>query len=660
MCGLTGFLALSDTVPDRLPRLHAATAALRHRGPDRSAVFEEEDGSAGMGFARLSIIDLSEAGQQPMANEDGNLLLTCNGEIYNHGELRQRLQRKGHRFRSQSDSEVILHLYEELGNGLLDEIDGMYAFVIYDRKKKQVFAARDRFGKKPLYWARTPSGLYWASEFRSLLHLVPEPLDEDLQGFYHYTTFNCFPREFTYFKQINKLMPGHFLELSLSNSRPRIQQYYALRIRGTEDPPEMRRERVRALFEAAVLKRLMSDAPVGFFLSGGIDSTAIVTVASRVMPRVMTFSVGVEGDPKHLDELPPARSVAERCGAEIHARQISDTELRDLIVEAAWALDEPLCSPDTALLSFLSGWARDAGAKVMLSGDGSDEVFFGYPEYWNPQLQQYREEVEPLSWIPPLVRDSAHEILRRVPSNRLARVRARLAGRRFFTGNNLAQTDLGKVTNLAPRVLHDPGVREWSDVMVRRLLKTAARTQRLSPHKLIMLNDFNIRLPEYLLMRVDKVTMANSIETRCPFLDRELVEYAAGLPVEDLYDGRFGKLILRQSMQGLLGDDIAWRPKLGFGGGSPNFVKPAVARMMLEVLEGAGFLSDYYSTAYLDQLRRRPANKRQFKDWNVVIFGLWKQRLADHMAVKARVHDCERVAAPDREPRSHVRWDGAT
>jgi asparagine synthase (glutamine-hydrolysing) len=511
-------------------------------------------------------------------------------------------------------------------------------------------AARDRFGKKPFYWARTASGLYWASEFRSLIHLVPEPLDEDLQGFYHYTTFNCYPRELTYFKQIHKLLPGHWLELSRTDSRPHINQYYTIRVQRTLDPPEVRRERIRELFEAAVRKRLMSDAPVGFFLSAGVDSTAIVSAASGMISPIMTFTVGVEGDPAHLSELPVAQEFADRCGAEIHAHRISEIELRDLLVDSAWALDEPVCIPSSALLNFLARRARDAGAKVMLSGEGSDEVFFGYPEYWDPLLRKYRAEVEPLNWIPSPVRDSIHEFLRRAPSDRLARLRARLTGRRFFTGNGLSQTDFGKISNLSLRVLRDPDVREWSDVLTRELLKTPARKQRLSPEELIMLNEFHIRLPDYLLMRVDKITMASSIETRCPFLDRDLVEYAAGLPFEDLYDGRFGKSILRQSTRDLVGDDIAWRPKIGFGGGSPNFVKPAVERMMTDVLEGATFLSDYYSAAYLDHLRRPRAEQRQFKDWNVVFFSLWKQRLKDHMATKTSIDEGEWVGTPPGQP----------
>lgn len=632
MCGFTGYLVNpSKLCPDLPNRLRRATESLRHRGPDQAGEFFDEAGTVGMGFARLSIIDLSESGRQPMTNEDGSLVLTFNGEIYNYVELRADLVRRGHRFRSRTDSEVVLHLYEQHGADMLKRLDGMYAFVIYDCNRKEIFAARDRFGKKPFYYAYTASGLYWASEFRALVRLVPEELHEDLQGFYHYVTFNCYPREYTFYREIRKLLPGHSLQFSLNKPNVKIQRYYRLGLHENSDSLQERDERIRTLFASAVKKRLMSDVPIGFFLSGGIDSSAIVMQASQFQSDINTFSIALEGDPLELDETPYARLIAQRSGAKHYEARLTEREYAELILQTAWALDEPLNLPDAALLNHLSRLAASVGVKVLLSGEGSDEVFFGYTFYW-PRIQHYYKHLARYDRIPTAFRDAAKSILHAIAPHRFSGLQHRLNARDFLMEANLGLGDIQKHNCLAERVVKDRDVREWSETMSARLKRDLGISDQNYFFKQVMLHEFNLRLPDLLLMRVDKVTMANSVETRCPFLDRDLVEYATGIPFDDLYDGRLGKVALRRALADLLPYEIIGRGKVGFGGGDRNMTKPIIATLLRDVIAESGFLKDYYAPAYLDSLVQKSPAERSYEDWNVATFAIWRQQLNDELA----------------------------
>ena len=628
MCGFAGFLAFEPRPElDLRNRLRLASMALLHRGPDQSGEFFDDTATVGMGFRRLSIIDLTENGRQPMMTEDSSLVLTFNGEIYNYLELRAHLINLGHNFRSRTDSEVVLRLYDQYGSEMLRHLDGIYAFAIYDRSRRQIFAARDRFGKKPLYYAYTATGLYWASEFRALVRLVPDELQEDHQGFYHYVTFNCYPREYTFYQQIRKLLPGHFLQCELGRSSPQIQRYYQLSISQNSDSLQERDERIRTLFAAAVKKRLMSDVPIGFFLSGGVDSSAIVIQSSQFHSDINTFSIAVEGDPLDRDETRYARLVAQQCGARHNEVILTERELAELVLQTAWSLDEPLNMSDAALLNCLSRVAASTGVKVLLSGEGSDEVFFGYTDYW-PAIQDYYCHRWRYHWFPDELGLMMKAALRLIAPEHFGYLQQCLNGREFFSGGHLGILDAAKQHRLSRRVLDDPDMQEHSEALSKRLQKQLRIPSETHVSKQIMLNEFNLRLPDAILMRTDKATMANSIETRCPFLDRDLVEYGTSIPFEDLFDGRLGKVALRRALANLLPAEIACRGKVGFGGGTRNLTKPIIADMLRDVIAGSSSLREYYAQPYLDSLVNGDLTEHCKEAWSVATFALWKERLS--------------------------------
>lgn len=633
MCGFAGFLIFEPRPElDLTNKLRLATMTLFHRGPDQSGEFFNETETVGMGFCRLSIIDLTESGRQPMMNEDGSLVLTFNGEIYNYLELRAHLINLGHHFRSRTDSEVVLHLYDQYGSEMLRYLDGMYAFAIYDHSRRQVFIARDRFGKKPLYYAHTATGIYWASEFRALVRLVPDELQEDNQGFYHYVTFNCYPREYTFYKQIRKLLPGHFLKFGLGTSSLQIQRYFRLSISLNSDSLQERDERIRTLFTAAVKKRLMSDVPIGFFLSGGIDSSAIVIQASHFHSDINTFSVAVEGDPLDRDETQFARLVAQRCGARHHEARLTEHEYAELVLQTAWSLDEPLNLSDAALLNHLSRAAASTGVKVLLSGEGSDEIFFGYTHYW-PAIRDYYCHRWRYHLFPDALGQMMKAALRFIAPERFGYLHRCLNGREFFLGGDIGIPDSPKQHRLSRRVLDDPGVREHSELLSKRLQRQLRIPSETHLFKQIMLNEFNLRLPDLLLMRIDKATMTNSVETRCPFLDRELVEYGTSIPFEDLFDGRFGKVALRRALANLLPAEIACRGKVGFGGGTRNLTKPIIVDMLRDVIAGSSNLREYFAQPYLDLLVNGDLAEHCYEAWNVATFAMWKERFSREVEI---------------------------
>lgn len=630
MCGFVGYFNLPAKLNPNLPdKLRRASVLLRHRGPDQIGEYFDESKLVGMGFNRLSIIDLTKSGRQPMFNEDESLILTFNGEIYNYLELRGELLEQGHEFKSRTDSEVLLHLYEQVGSDMLSRLDGMFSFVLYDRSTHELFAARDRFGQKPFYYAFTSSGLYWASEFRTLAYLVPENLNENLQGFYHYVTFNCYPREFTFFHEIRKLLPGHSLRFKLDMKEPQIQQYYTLRLRKNSDDQTERNRHLRKLFSSAVKKRLMSEVPIGFYLSGGIDSSSIVMQASKFHSPVSTFSIMLESDPIELDETPYARLVAERCNSNHFEVRLTEHEYVESMFETAWALDEPVNLADAILLNRLTKLAASLGIKVLMSGEGSDEVFFGYPHYYR-DIQKYYKYLLVYQFFPAIFRDMLKAGMRATFPNNFGRIHRWLRGRERLLGGDLGLTDEQKNRFLANRILKDKSVVEWSEILSVRLQRQLELDKNSHVAKQIMLNEFNIRLPDLLMMRIDKITMANSVEARNPYLDRELVEYAISLSFDELFDGENGKLALRRALKPLLPSEIINRKKMGFGGSLDGREKPTISAFISEIISGCSFLDDYFRREYLDSLIA-PSNEQDFSSVyasrNVVMFALWKQQL---------------------------------
>jgi asparagine synthase (glutamine-hydrolysing) len=556
MCGIIGIVRRGAAVrPDEIA---AMTNSIVHRGPDDEGVLVE--GGLGLGMRRLSIVDLTEGGHQPMFNEDGDVAVVFNGELYNHLDLRSRLTVEGHRFRGNSDTEVLVHGYEQLGMAeMLRHIEGMFAFALYDRRRRRLFLARDGFGIKPLYVRRTDRQLSFASEIRALAYDGQGPVSIDPSFTRTYLRLGYVPSPGTAFLGIEKVRPGTFWEIDVDTGEVRVEWFYRLRPALIEDQSqEAIVERLRELLNASVRRHLMADVPTGVFLSGGLDSSALVVFANHHGPPPKTFSMGFSASDQG-DETQFAAAVARRAGNENVRIDLGPANLGDLdpIIDA---LEEPLA--DSAVLPL---WYLCVGTathvKVALSGEGGDEVFGGYARYfWGPVVENLRPVLAPRAAT---VRDlTAH-----MPS-------------RSFGPFNLAR----RAGKLADSIgLPEPArYLAWFDLFTgderRKLVgdgedRAAARYEEmfsdadelgLDPVQRLQYVDCRTMLLDNLLMKADKISMAHSLEVRVPFLDRALVEFGLGLPTRHKIGLVRNKRAMRTLLEPHLGLRIARRPKRGF------------------------------------------------------------------------------------------------
>lgn len=575
MCGICGVFEYGDRAePVSEQVLVAMRDTLQHRGPDDAGVWLSPDGRVGLAHRRLSIIDLSPAGRQPMSNEDGSIWVTFNGEIYNHADLREDLEARGHVYRSKTDTETLVHLYEEEGAGLVHRIEGDFALAIWDEKRRKLLLARDRLGVKPLYYASLPGLLVFGSEIKAILAHPRVSREVDVESLYHYLTFIVSPAPRTLFRRVSKMPAG---------TRIMIDRAGGLRSESYWDPleappdPEARYDdfpscaaRVRELLERSIEKRMMSDVPFGVFLSGGIDSSANVALMARFMDRpVRTFSVGFADHADH-NEFEYARRVARLFRTDHHEVQIRWGDLLDFMPQLVFHQDEPIADWVCVPLHYVSRLARENGTIVVQVGEGSDEQFFGYEHYRNVFLlhQRYGGLLDKLPG--PALRAAhaagrgAARILRR-GGERLKLLRSAARGEEFFWGGALAWSEEEKrhlfLNGARSRV---NGIDSHAIVQEQIERATGALPNADFGQKMIYLELRN-RLPELLLMRVDKITMASSVEARVPFLDHALVEFSMRVPTPlKLREGRT-KALLKSAMRGILPDEIIDRPKKGFG-----------------------------------------------------------------------------------------------
>lgn len=560
MCGIAGKLYLDGLRPVEASLIQKMTDVIAHRGPDGEGM--HVSGPVGLGHRRLSIIDLSAAGAQPMCNEDATVWIVFNGEIYNFPELRATLVQRGHTFRSATDTEVIIHLYEEYGVDCLQHLRGMFAFAIWDARERTLFLARDRVGIKPLYYCLTEKALVFGSELKSLL-VDPEVKREmNFQAVDRFLTYLYLPGNETLLKSVRKLMPGHYLVVK--GGRVTSKQYWDLRY--TSDP------RWRTLDEAAealgeLLKRtvndhMISDVPVGFLASGGVDSTALLSYAVEETNRkIQTFTVGFSGA-NFADERPFARLASQRFGTEHHEISMSAGDFRDFLPQYVWHMEEPVCEPPAIALYYVSKLARPH-VKVLLSGEGGDEAFGGYPEYRNYlAFERCKALAGPLRGLAGFALRAAGRV---GPPNRL---------RKYAAIANLDLPDyyFSRLTtpndyfNRSKRSLYADGFAHAVDTTrsteFTRKLFAAVRDQPLLNQMLYV--DTKTWLPDDLLIKADKITMATSLELRVPFLDHKVMEFAAALPPEFKVKGRETKRALKRAFRGRVPDEILQRKKTGF------------------------------------------------------------------------------------------------
>jgi asparagine synthase (glutamine-hydrolysing) len=627
MCGITGVLAFSDALRVDEPTVGAMGDTLRHRGPDDGGTLVRAEDRVGLGHRRLSIIDLSASGHQPMGNEDQSVWITYNGEVYNHAELRRELEAAGHRYRSQTDTETIVHLYEEHGIECLQRLHGMFAFGLWDARRRRLLLARDRLGVKPLYYALLPDGVLFGSEVKSILAHPAVPRELDEEAFAQYLTFGFTPPPASLFAGIGKLGPGEWMTVSADGDVRRETWW---------DPmpsAELRREvaamgedemvgEVRRRLTDSVRDRMMSDVPFGVFLSGGLDSSTNVALMAELsdLP-VRTYSTAPEGHSRY-DELPYARLVAQRFATDHHEVMVTGEAMREFIPELVYHQDEPLSDWTAIPQHFVSRLARETGTIVVQVGEGADELFHGYQGYVD-----HRRVVVPFQRFTPAP-------LRRSVGTLAAHATSRL-GRGVRHGEALY--DAGHST-----IPYWGGALCFRGPLKRRImrrahpdsLRTAERIwgqagdadlfQRMSYLELRQ------RLPELLLMRMDRIAMASSVEGREPFLDHRLVEFVLALPPRMKHRNGHGKHVLREAMRDVLPGEVLERPKQGFGSPMEEWLRGDFGRDAQAAVRGSALaereLLDYDVVDRLFAAHRHGRGDWSKHLWNLYCASRWYDR----------------------------------
>jgi asparagine synthase (glutamine-hydrolysing) len=565
MCGIAGVLTTGRSSPAELEaRLWRMAAMLRHRGPDDEGVWT--DGRAGLANTRLSIIDLSPAGHQPMASADGDVWIAHNGEIYNFRDIRRELEALGYRFRSRSDTEVVVNGWHAWGPRIFVRLRGMFALALWDRRARRLVLARDRLGEKPLFWAATPSGLVFGSEIKALLTWPDLPRRPDLAAIDRYLSLQYVPAPDTAFAAVKKLPAAHYLSVCVTADggvgEAELARYWRLPTapsRAPRRPSGELHDELRTLIEEAVRLRLVADVPLGAFLSGGIDSSTVVAMmAGAGGGRVKTFSVGFAA--KEYDETRYARMVAERYATE-HEEFVVEPDAVAVLPRLVWHYGEPFADPSAIPTYYVAELARKKVA-VALTGDGGDECFFGYSRYramrylaWLDRWPRWgRIGLErALGLVPPAIAQRfrlppIREALR-APGDRPAR---RYAPMIAFFGDDDREAGYGEA--MRERLGHSP-----FDLMAPYF--TAAGEIVAGANRA----DIHTYLPDDLMVKVDVATMAHGLEARAPLLDHVLVEWAAGVPAEVQLAGGVTKALLRSTMAPALPHAVLTRPKRGFG-----------------------------------------------------------------------------------------------
>jgi asparagine synthase (glutamine-hydrolysing) len=538
-------------------------AAMTHRGPDDEGVYA--DGPAAIGMRRLSIIDVA-GGHQPISNENGTIWIVFNGEIYNHVDLRNKLEPLGHRYRTNTDTETIVHLYEEYGNECVQYLRGMFAFAIWHREKRTLFIARDRLGIKPLYYRLTPDSLLFGSEIKVVLAHSAVRADFHFPALPEYLAFGYLSGEETFYAGIKKLMPGHWMEVNQSGDT-NIQQYWDLDIssRGPARDESYYVETYRDQLEQAVRSHLMSDVPLGVFLSGGVDSSVVAALMTKIRKEpVETFSVGYTESA--YSELPFACTVARHLNSVHHEVLVSEREFFDALPSLIWHEDEPVVWPSSVSLYFVARLARER-VKVVLTGEGSDETLAGYTRYAftlkNLAFDKIYRQI-----TPGFVRKSLRTLIQKSP---LIGATARRKLAHTFLGLDAASWSSFYFDNFFSAFSEDEQTQLLTDEALQKIPRGAAYQHVLSYWEnsrgellqRLLYTDIKTYLVE-LLMKQDNMSMAASIESRVPFLDHQLVEFATRIPREVQLKGLAGKHILKKGMEDLLPHSILYRPKLGF------------------------------------------------------------------------------------------------
>ncbi|MFM9066997.1 MAG: asparagine synthase (glutamine-hydrolyzing) [Planctomycetota bacterium] len=621
--------AESAVTPDDLDRM---TDAVRHRGPDGRGVYHrqwDDGGGVALGHRRLAIIDL-EGGQQPLSNEDGTIWISFNGEIYNYEELRRDLIARGHQFRTHSDTETIVHLYEELGPECVRELRGMFALAIWDERERRLFFARDRLGEKPLVYHQTATRLLMGSEIKSLLTQAGVKREVDRESIARYLTYYYVPHPHTMFRGIKKLPPAHYgiyqqgkLQL-VRYWQPSWNQESTLSV-------EAARERLAELLSESVREKLRSDVPLGAFLSGGIDSTVIVGLMQKHLTRpAKSYTIGF--DRSQFDERPFARRAAEHLGTEHHEYLVA-ADSADILPRLVWHFDEPF-GDSSAVPTWYVAQETRRHVTVALTGDGGDELFAGYPHYRTVERLGSFDRLP--GWLRALIANRLWEWapLGGSESSAWERLRRRMVmlreqpGRRYV--NWMSPCPASHRRALLSREFAEEFARvDVAEPIARRFAESQGRSAGIQA----MQTDLQSYLPDDLLAKVDITSMAHALECRAPFLDHRVVELALTFPFAFLTAGEGAKPMLTHSFPALVPADLRARPKAGFSVPLDDWFRGLLRPLAHDVLLSQTSLArGYFDPAAVRELLRQHDSGRWrhgSRIWALLFLELWHQQFVD-------------------------------
>jgi asparagine synthase (glutamine-hydrolysing) len=629
MCGICGKLYHEGDRKVDKELVHRMASLLNHRGPDDEGVYVKDN--AGLGHKRLSIIDLSPAGHQPMSNEDGSIWIVFNGEIYNYIGLREELQKKGHTFVSHTDTETILHLYEDKGVECVHDLRGMFAFAIWDERRHRLFLARDRAGKKPLVYAHTKEALLFASEIKSLL--IDPSVDQqlDYRALHHYLTYQYVPSPRTIFTGIKKLPPAHMLICEGGNLH--VKRYWTVSYQPKLHLSSVGEygEQFLELFQEAVKIRLRSDVPLGAFLSGGIDSSLVVAMMSRLMNQpVKTFSIGFEEEA--YDELPYARRIAEKYETDHHEFTVKPDAVA-ILPKIVWHYNEPFADSSAIPTYYVSKMTRDF-VTVALNGDGGDESFAGYERYLADKLAGYYR------CVPRFLREGViRKAIALLPNSTNRRNFIRRL-KRFVNGiSEIPERRYVRwicfFDNEMKRDLYTPSFTELTRDVDSVDLTVKWYEKSDGEHFLdkTLFVDVMSYLPEDLLVKVDIASMAHSLEARSPFLDHKVMEFAASLPADLKLRGVETKYLLKHTLSDLVPHDLLQRRKMGFGVPLDVWFRNDLKEMTYDLLLSKKSVErGYFKRDAVQKMLDEHVSKRydhSYRIWALLFLELWHTMFID-------------------------------
>ncbi|HZS10442.1 MAG TPA: asparagine synthase (glutamine-hydrolyzing) [Blastocatellia bacterium] len=628
MCGIVGFINTERerTADERLAR--AMAAAIIHRGPDDEGFYSSRN--VALGMRRLSIIDLA-GGHQPIPNEDGSVWVVFNGEIYNFRELREKLVARGHQLKTSSDTEVIVHLYEDYGDELVRHLNGMFAFALWDERRERLLVARDRMGEKPLYWTLTDSAFIFASELKALLTHPTVERKLNLSALRKYLFYECVPSPHAIIEGVRKLAPAH--RLIFERGTVREERYWKLDydVEKTRISEAEAIDEVRGRLREAVQLRLIADVPLGVLLSGGVDSSSVAALAREsAAGRVKTFSIAF--DEKSFDESNYARAVAEHLGTEHFEHRFTEREMLELVPEIPRLLDEPLGDSSLIPTYLVSRFTREH-VTVALGGDGGDELFAGYPTYVAHRMAGYYRSlpqfvrhhvIEPVVASLPVSTDNLSFDFK---AKRFVRGAALLDGTRH-------QSWMGSFDEAQQRLLLNPEILSaFPDEEVFSEVRAYDYRNGLDIVERMMTFDAQQYLSEGVLVKVDRASMAASLETRAPFLDHTFIEFLTRLPVSFKLRGFTTKYILKQAMRDKLPAQVIDRPKKGFGMPVAEWVKGELRPLVREMFSPDRLKRhDLFNLKYVERMLSEHesgiADNRKLI-WTLLMFEMWAERTLD-------------------------------